>query len=229
MDDSFTIGGDEYIDGTIIGYLTPFDKDSKGEPAFRCSRTEQPAYLFQVQFDNGIKDDLEEFDLKEKCTWLNDHIDNSCSDVDTDNDDNYNNTDNNGSDSDDDSDFDNDYNHPGTRGHMSSKAKTKSTAPTSKSNAKVRKNINISNTGNGNVSNNSTTTSKVRVRAPHDKEIQLYALQLFEEHPYMSGNDVLQLLKSKFKEYKRIQYLNRNTVQRWRNNKKNIKNSSSIN
>jgi hypothetical protein len=196
MDGSYTFGEYKYIDGTIIGYLSPDDKDSKGDPAFCSLLTKQPAYLFQVLFDNGIKDDLEEHEIEEKCTWINNHINNSRSDVDTDNDDNTDN--NSSSDSSHDSDFDDDCNLPGARDHTSSKAKTKSTSSTCKG-------------------------------KPHDKKIQLYTLQLFVDHPNYTNTDVLILLKDKFKEYKRIQYLNRTTVSRWRINKKNIKNSSSIN
>jgi hypothetical protein len=63
-----------YIDGTITGYLSPHDVDSKNAPAFICTRTHRPASLFHVEFDpDNIYykyKDLEGFELEECCTWL---------------------------------------------------------------------------------------------------------------------------------------------------------------
>lgn len=59
-------GGSEgdYIDGTVTGYLSPSDVDSKGNPAFTCTRTKRPAALFRIACDANNRAQLKYKDLE---------------------------------------------------------------------------------------------------------------------------------------------------------------------
>lgn len=59
-------GGSEgdYVDGTVTGYLSPNDVDSKGNPAFTCTRTKRPAALFRITFDANNRAQLKCKDME---------------------------------------------------------------------------------------------------------------------------------------------------------------------
>lgn len=59
-------GGSEgdYVDGTVTGYLSPNDVDSKCNPAFTCTRTKRPAALFRITFDANNRAQLKCKDME---------------------------------------------------------------------------------------------------------------------------------------------------------------------
>jgi hypothetical protein len=59
----FLLPGD-YVDGTVTGYLSPNDVDSKGNPAFTCARKKRPAALFRVTFDANNRAQLKCKDME---------------------------------------------------------------------------------------------------------------------------------------------------------------------
>eukprot|EP00804_Cyclotella_cryptica_P011323 CCRYP_016339-RA/>CCRYP_016339-RA protein AED:0.53 eAED:-0.05 QI:0/0/0/1/1/1/2/0/1134 len=63
--------------GTILGFISERDKDSKGNPGFVSSRDGRPAKLFHVVFDKEnpcflLNKDFEEWEIKEQCEWIDD-------------------------------------------------------------------------------------------------------------------------------------------------------------
>jgi hypothetical protein len=64
--------------GIIIGYITPVDVDSYGKPAFVNPLTKHPAYLFEVECDDGLTRDLEELELE----YVNDEYSDTDDDID---------------------------------------------------------------------------------------------------------------------------------------------------
>jgi hypothetical protein len=71
----------EYLStqGTITGYLSPNDVDSKGEPAFVNEDTRLPAYLYEVECDDGCTREIEEWELVN----ANDEDNDTDSDIDS--------------------------------------------------------------------------------------------------------------------------------------------------
>jgi hypothetical protein len=65
------------VKGTVVGFISERDKDSKGNPGFVSSRDGKPAMLFHVVFDKGntmllLNKDFEEWEIKEYCEWVYD-------------------------------------------------------------------------------------------------------------------------------------------------------------
>ena len=54
----------DYVDGTVTGYLSPNDVDSKGNPAFTSTHTKRPAALFRVTFDANNRAQLKCKDME---------------------------------------------------------------------------------------------------------------------------------------------------------------------